>query len=381
MARDYYQIIGVDEKASTDEIKKKYRVLAKKYHPDRNKGDKKAEERFKEISEAYDTLKDDKKRQQYDMIRRYGGDPRMAGGGGGFPGGGFPGGGFGQGGGQFNMNDLFGNGGAGGMGDIFSTLFGDNVRSRTRQRYQQRPQGPRKGRNIKIDMKITPEQSESGVKKKIRIMLPEACDTCNGSGYTKSGGNRVCSRCKGTGQVSFAQGGFAISRPCPSCLGRGVEQGQTCKRCKSIGAVKKRKTIAVKIPAGIEDNGTVRLRGIGYPGKNGGPKGDLIIKVSIMTDQKFEREEKDIKTTVDISFPQAAMGTKVPVQTLTKKVMLNIPAGTQPGTKMRLKGAGIKVGDDTGDLLVTVNIVVPKDLSDRQKELLEEFEELSKAAA
>ncbi|MCK5127086.1 MAG: molecular chaperone DnaJ [candidate division Zixibacteria bacterium] len=380
MARDYYQILGVDEKADKDEIKKKYRVLAKKYHPDRNKGDKASEDKFKEISAAYDTLKDDKKRQQYDMIRRYGGDPRM--GGSGFPGGGFPGRGFPGGGGfrsngNIDINDMFG---SGGMGDIFSALFGDNVRSRTRQRNRQ-PNQPRKGRSLKIDMDITPEQSANGVKKKIRIMLPEECDTCNGSGYKKGGGSRACTRCHGTGQVSFAQGGFAISRPCPSCLGRGVEQRQMCDRCKGTGAIKKRKTIAVKIPAGIEDTGTVRLRGLGYPGKNGGSKGDLIIKVSIMGDQKFAREDKNIKTSVDISFPQAALGTKVPVQTLTKKVMLNIPAGTQPGTKMRLKGAGIKVGDEQGDLLVTVNIVVPKDLTDRQKELLEEFEELSKQAA
>lgn len=380
MARDYYKILGVDEKAGKDEIKKKYRVLAKKYHPDRNKGDSQAEEKFKEISEAYDTLKDDKKRQQYDMLRRYGGDPRMAGAqGAGFPGGGFRTNGdfrqsFGRG---FDPNDMFG---GGGLGDIFSALFGDNVRARTRQRH--RPSNrPRKGRDIKIDMKVSVAESASGVKKKIRIMLPEQCGTCGGSGYTQGGGERVCSRCNGTGQVSFAQGGFAISRPCPNCFGRGIEQGQMCDRCRGTGAVKKRKTVSVKIPAGIEDGGSVRLRGLGYPGKNGGSKGDLIIKVNVMADQKFEREDKDIRTTVDVTFPQAALGAKVPVQTLTKKVMLNIPAGTQPGATLRLRGAGIKVGDETGDLLVTVNLKVPKNLSDRQKELLEEFEELSKAAA
>ncbi|MEZ5359028.1 MAG: molecular chaperone DnaJ [Candidatus Zixiibacteriota bacterium] len=379
MARDYYQILGVDEKASKDEIKKKYRTLAKKYHPDRNKGDAKAEEKFKEISEAYDTLKDDKKRQQYDMLRRYGGDPRMAGArGAGFPGGGFGNGNFQQSfGGDFDINDLFG---GGGLGDLFSSLFGDNVRTRARQR-QQPPNRPTNGRDIKIDMKISVEESASGTQKKIRIMLPNECETCGGSGFTKGGGNRVCSRCNGTGQVSFAQGGFAISRPCPTCFGRGVEQGQICDRCRGTGAVKKRKTITVKIPAGIEDGGSVRLRGIGFPGRNGGSKGDLLIKVKIMSDQKFERDGKHIKTTVDVTFPQAALGAKIPVQTLTKKVMLNIPAGTQPGAVLRLRGAGIKVGDDTGDLLVTINLTVPKNLSARQKELLEEFEELSKQAA
>ena len=381
MARDYYEILGVDEKAAVDEIKKKYRVLAKKYHPDRNKGDKQAEEKFKEISAAYDVLKDPKKRQQYDTMRRFGGDPRM--GGGGHPGGRqfYTNGDYQQAfGGNFNMDDLFG---GGGIGDIFSSLFGDNVRSRGRRGgfRQQQQNRARKGRDVKIDMDITGVQAVSGTTKKIRIHLPETCETCSGSGYTTGGGNHVCSRCHGTGQVSFAQGGFAISRPCPSCLGRGVEQGKVCTRCRGTGAIKKLKTLAIKIPAGIEDGGSVRLKGLGYPGKNGGPKGDLLIKVKIMDKQTYQREDKDIKTTVDISFPQAALGTKVPVQTLTKKVMLTIPAGTQPGAVLRLRGAGIKVKDDTGDLLVTVNVAVPKTLTPRQKELLEEFEELTKVAA
>ncbi|MEE9443387.1 MAG: molecular chaperone DnaJ [candidate division Zixibacteria bacterium] len=379
MARDYYKTLGVDENAKTDEIKHKYRTLAKKYHPDHNKGDKQAEEKFKEISEAYDVLKDDKKRQQYDTMRKFGGfDPRQ--GAGGFPGGGggrfYTNGDFRQAfGGNFDMNDLSG---LGGLGDIFSSLFGDNIRTRTRQRGYGTPppNAPRKGRDIRITMKISVEQSATGVAKKIKMHLPESCSSCSATGYV-SGGQRVCSRCSGTGQVTHTQGAFAISRPCPSCLGRGVEPGQMCQRCRGTGAVKKRKKLSVKIPPGIEHDGTVRLKGLGYPGKNNGPQGDLIIKVNIMDDQKFKREDSDIHTSVDISFPQAALGAKVAVQTLSKKVMLNVPAGTQPGSLLRLRGAGLSVGDKSGDLFVTVNVKVPTTLTDRQKELLQEFEELT----
>jgi len=372
MPKDYYQVLGVDEKANAEEIKKKYRALAKKYHPDRNKGNREAEEKFKDISEAYDVLKDDKKRQQYDMMRRFGAyDGR--------PGGGPQGGrfytdndfsqAFGD---QFNINDLFG---FGGLGDIFSSLFGENVRTRRRTSpFGNMGGGPEKGTDLRADIKITFLQAASGVTKKIRVSVPDTCPTCNGSGTISGGGEVQCSRCNGTGQVTYAQGNFAISRPCPSCLGRGVMPGQTCKTCGGAGVTKKQKTINVKIPAGIDNGGVIRLRGLGYPGRNGGPKGDLIIKVRVMENQQFTREGSDIHTSVDITFPQAALGAKVPVKTLTKKVMLTIPPGTQPGTVLRLHGVGLSVGDRTGDLLVTVNLRVPTTLTARQKELLHEFE-------
>ncbi len=373
MPKDYYKILGVSEKADKDEIRKKYRALAKKYHPDRNKGDKTAEERFKEISEAYQVLKDDKKRQQYDNMRRFGG----------FAGAGRPGAGgkrfytegdfsemFGN---NFNINDLFG---FGGLGDIFSSMFGDNVRARGRSPYGRQQAGPRTGRNIRAELKITAEQAASGTSKKIRLGVPDTCQTCKGQGTVAGSGETVCPRCHGTGQVTSVQGNFSVSRPCPACLGRGVQPGQTCGACSGSGTVKKKKTVRVKIPAGITNNETIRLRGLGYPGTGGGPTGDLIIKVNVMGEQKYSRDDKDINTSVDITFPQAALGARVPVQALTRKVNVTIKPGTQPGTILRLKGLGL----GGGDLKVRVNVVVPTNLTDRQKELLKEFESESVAA-
>jgi molecular chaperone DnaJ len=367
MARDYYQILGVSETTGKDEIKRKYRELAKKYHPDRNKGNKEAEEKFKEISEAYHVLNDDQKRRQYDSMRRFGGfDGGVRGG---------PGGGrfyteadfsqtFGNG---FRFDDLFG---FGGLGDIFSSMFSDNVRTRRRQKA-----GPAKGKDIRAELTITPEQSLRGVTKKIKLAVPTPCAECAGEGTVAGSGQSICPRCQGTGQTTHVQGNFSISRPCPSCLGQGVIPGQTCRVCGGLGVVKPKKTVAVKIPAGIEDGGTVRLRGLGYPGQQGGPNGDLIIEVKIMADQKFNREGNDIHTTVNVTFPQAALGAKVPVQALAKKVMLAIKPGTQPGSILRLKGLGLAVGEQAGDLLVTVHVTVPTSLTERQKELLREFEE------
>jgi molecular chaperone DnaJ len=378
MARDYYKILGVDEKAGKDEIKKKYRQLAKKYHPDRNQGSKEAEEKFKEISEANDVLSDDKKRSQYDTMRRFGGFNGRHPGQGGFPGGGrfYTDADFSQAfGSGFNINDLSG---LGGLGDIFNMIFGDNVRMRQRGPFRQRRTGPQKGRGLRAEIGITIQQSIDGVTKKIKLSVPDSCPECKGSGSVAGGEQKVCPRCKGTGQVTHAQGGFSISRPCPSCLGRGVTMGQDCGLCRGRGIVKKKKTIAAKIPAGISDGDTVRLRGLGYPGKNGGPKGDLIIKVKIMGDKKYKREGNDIHTSVDITFPQAALGAKVPVQALSKKVMVTVKPGTQPGTVLRLKGAGLAVGGEAGDLMVTVNLIVPTNLTEKQEELLREFE---KAAA
>jgi molecular chaperone DnaJ len=374
MARDYYKVLGVGEKSGKDEIKKKYRQLAKKYHPDRNQGSKEAEEKFKEISEAYDILSDDKKRQQYDTMRRFGGINGSRPGGGGFPGGGrfYTNGDFSQAfGDQFNVNDLSG---LGGLGDIFSAIFGENVRMRRRGPFRQQRAGPRKGRNLKAEIKISLRQSIDGVTKKIRLAVPETCSECGGAGNVAGGEQKVCPRCKGTGQVTHAQGSFSISRPCPSCLGRGVTMGQDCGSCRGLGSVKKRKMVSVKIPAGINDGETIKLSGLGYPGKNRGAKGDLIIRVKIMGDQKYKREGNDIHTKVEISFPQAALGAKVPVQSLSKKIMVTIPGGTQPGTILRLKGLGLTVGDKAGDLLVTVNVIIPTDLTEKQKELLREFE-------
>ncbi len=380
MAGNYYKTLGVDEKAGKDEIKKKYRQLAKKYHPDRNHGSKKAEEKFKEISEAYNVLKDDQKRQQYDTMRRFGGfnGAGRPGAGGGFPGGGrfYTNGDFSQAFGEgFNVNDLSG---LGGLGDIFSALFGENMRARGRASHRQRRARPTRGRDIHAELEITLDQSVEGVKKKIKLGMPEACSECKGVGHVAGGEQKVCPRCHGTGQVIHAQGGFSISRPCPSCLGRGVTMGQDCPSCRGLGTIKRKKVVSVKIPAGIADGETIKLRGLGYPGKNGGPTGNLIIRIKVMGDQKYKREGSDINTSVEITFPQAALGAKVPVQSLSKKIMITIKPGTQPGTILKLKGLGLAVGDKKGDLYVTVKVLVPTILTDRQKELLQEFD---KAAA
>jgi molecular chaperone DnaJ len=256
-------------------------------------------------------------------------------------------------------------------------MFGDNVRARGRSSYRRRKAGPTRGRDIHAEIEISPEQAAEGVKKKIRLGIPEPCQECKGVGHVAGGEQKVCPRCKGTGQVTHAQGGFSISRPCPSCLGRGVTMGQDCPVCKGLGTVKRKKTVSVKIPAGINDGETIKLRGLGYPGKNGGPTGNLIIRIKVMGDQKYKREGNDINTSVDITFPQAALGTKVPVQSLSKKVMVTIKPGTQPGTVLKLKGLGLAVGDKKGDLYVKVNVVVPTNLTERQKELLEEFDKVA----
>ena len=377
MPKDFYKTLGVDEKAGIDEIKKRYRTLAKKYHPDHNKGNHDAEEKFKDISEAYEVLKDDQKRQQYDTMRRFGGVNGRPGasGHGGAPGGGrfYTDADFSQAfGDRFDVNDLFG---FGGLGDIFGSMFGENVRGR-RGGPSGRAAGPQKGKDLRAEIKITLEQAAKGTTKKIRIAVPENCATCGGTGTVQGAGETICPRCQGSGQIAHVQGNFAISRPCPSCLGRGIMPGKPCQTCGGKGTTKTKKTIAVKIPAGIENGGTVRLRGLGYPGSGSAPTGDLIIRVTYMDNQKYKREGNDIQTSVTISFPQAALGAKVPVTALTKKIMLTIPPGTQPGTVMRLRGLGLAVPDDApkGDLLVTVNVSVPTTLTDRQKELLREFD-------
>lgn len=379
MAKDYYQVLGVSENADKDEIKKKYRELAKKYHPDRNKGNKAAEEKFKEISEAYQVLNDDEKRRQYDNMRRFGGF------GAGAQQGGFPGGGrfytdadfsqvFGD---RFNINDLFR---GGGLGDIFSSLFGENVRARHSGSFGRREGGPQKGRDIRAELDVSVSQAASGTSRKIRLGVPNTCDACGGQGTVAGKGETICPRCHGSGQITHVQGNFSISRPCPSCLGRGVLPGQTCSVCNGAGVTKKKKTIRVTIPAGVKNGETIRLRGLGYPGAAGGPTGDLVIKVNVMSDEKYHREGNDIHTAVDITFPQAALGAKVTVQALTKKVNVTIKPGTQPGTVLRLKGLGLAVGDKKGDLLVTVSVKVPTNLTERQKELLREFDAITAAA-
>lgn len=385
MSKDYYNILGVAENSSKADIKKSFRNLAKKYHPDRNQGDKTAEDKFKNISEAYDILNDDKKRQQYDMMRKYGGSfAGGPGGPGGFGGQGGPGG-FGgfdfsnMGNGSFRAEDL---GGFGSFADIFSSIFGGGGmpgqgsmggQAEPGRGQRQRP-GATRGNDLSLTLKISFEESISGIKKTIALNRPETCKVCTGTGAEPGSGQQTCPQCGGRGTISTAQGGFSVSRPCPRCLGRGVTPGQSCHVCNGTGSTKVKKKIAVKIPEAVEDGAKIRLRGIGNPGRNGGQNGDLIITVAVKKHQQFKREGKNIFTTVDISYPQAVLGCKVPVKTLTKTINLTIPPGTIHGTKLRLKGMGLVLNGIKGDQYVEVNISVPKKVSGKQKKILEELQ-------
>jgi len=364
MSKDFYNVLGVPENAAKDDIKKSFRKLAKQYHPDRNPGNKAAEARFKEITEAYEVLGDDKKREQYDMMRKYGAF------GGGFGPGAAGTGGFdpSQFGGSFRFEDL---GGFGSFADIFSSIFGDeDIFSGARR--GRKPQ-PRKGSDLAINLSVSFEESISGTGKTIILNKPSLCDICRGSGEEPGSGQQICPQCSGRGSVSYAQGAFSISRPCPRCLGRGAIPGRPCFKCSGTGRVKEKKKVRIKIPAGINDGGKVRLRGMGNPGDNGGPEGDLVITVNVGENQQFKRQGNDIYTTAEISFPQAVLGSKIPIKTLTRTVNLSIPPGTKSGTKLRLRGMGLTVNGSQGDQFVEIDIKVPKEISPKQKELLEEL--------
>lgn len=378
MSKDYYNILSVAENASKDDIKKAFRGLAKKYHPDRNQGDKTAEAKFKDISEAYDILNDDKKRQQYDMMRKYGA----------FSGAGGPGGpgGFGGGAGGFDFSN-FSNGsfraedlgGFGSFADIFSSIFGGNDmsgHSRTggQARGQRRQPSASRGNDLSLKLEVSFEESISGIKKTIALNKPESCKVCSGSGAEPGSSQQTCPHCGGRGTISTAQGAFSVSRPCPRCLGRGVMPGQSCRVCNGAGQTKVKKKIAVKIPEGVEDGAKIRLRGLGNPGRNGGQNGDLLINVAVKKHQQFERKGHNIYTTVELSYPQAVLGCKVPVKTLTKTINLTIPPGTKSGTKLRLKGMGLALNGVKGDQYVEINISVPEKVSKKQKKILEELQ-------
>ena len=373
--KDYYKILGVDEKASPDEIKKVYRKLAKKYHPDTNPDDAQAAERFKEANEANEVLSDPKKRKQYDDLRR-------------FAHAGYGAGGFQQGGRQgFDINDIlnqFGRkgggrgrtftqedlGGFGGLGDIFSNIFDRG------QRFRQERYGPRGGQDLHAEVEVPFDVAAKGGSAVIPISKEEACDRCGGSGAEPGSKVEKCPQCGGSGMVSVSQGAFAVSRPCPRCYGRGEIVSEPCTKCGGAGQVAARKRLSVKIPSGIADGQNIRLRGQGQPGSSGGPPGDLIIKVRIMPHHFFRRRGANIHCDIDINLAQAVLGSQVKVRTLAEKhAMLKIPPGTQPGTTFRLKGLGVKTGSRLGDQLVTVNIEIPAKLSAEDKKLFERLAE------
>lgn len=346
--RDYYEVLGVDKNATDTDIKKAYRQMAKKYHPDVNQEDKTAEARFKEANEAYEILSDSQKRAQYDQFGHEGAS--------------------GQG---------FGGFGEGGFGDIFDMFFGNTGAGGSSRRRN----GPEKGADLRYDLEITFEDAAFGIKKDIDVIRNEKCDVCDGSG-AKSGTQPItCSVCHGTGQVQIKQntafGQFVNVKICDTCRGEGKIIVNPCSNCHGKGRIKRARKINLNIPAGIDDNQAITLRGEGEPGTRGGPSGDLYVYISIKPHKLFKRQGYDIYCDIPIAYSQAALGGDIEVPTIEGKVKYNIPEGTQTETVFRLRGKGIKNLRSTnhGDQYVKISVEVPKRLNEKQKELLKHFED------
>ena len=353
--KDYYDILGVDRDADQKEIKKAYRKLAKKYHPDRNPDDPEAGEKFKEISEAYGILSDEDKRARYDQYGHAGiGDD------------------------DFNSED-FARGGFGGLEDLFEMFMGGGF-SGMGQRSQNRPT---RGRDLEYRMEISFEDAAFGTEKTIRIPRQETCQTCDGSGAKPGSNPRTCPKCDGNGQIRVNQrtpfGNMAQIKTCDRCQGRGEIIDEPCPDCNGEGRVTRRRDIKVEIPAGISSGQRIRLSGKGGAGKRGGPSGDLFVRVDVKPHDLFERKGDDVYYELPINFVQAALGDEIQVPTLEGEVKLKIPEGTQPGDSLRLKNKGINHlrSSGRGDQYIKIKVVIPKSLDSEQKELLQKFAKIS----
>ena len=349
--RDYYEVLGVDRSASEDQIKKAYRQQAKKYHPDLNPGDKTAEEKFKEVNEAYEVLSDSEKKAKYDQFGHAGVDPNFGAGG--------------YGGGSYNVD--FGD-----LGDIFSSFFGGGARTRN-------PNAPRRGEDAGATVVISFEEAAFGCKKNINVTRIEKCDTCGGSGAQAGSQPKTCPSCHGTGQINVSQrtpfGVMQSQRVCDQCRGTGKIIEKPCRSCGGKGKVRRTRSEDIKIPAGIDDGQTFVLRGGGHAGDNGGPAGDLRITVSVRPHPIFERRGFDVWCDFPITFTQAALGDELTVPTLDGNVKYNIPGGTQPGDIFKLRGKGItRINSSVrGDQYVRIVLEVPRNLNSKQKSALKEF--------
>ena len=344
--QDYYETLGVTRNASEAELKKAYRRLAMKYHPDRNQGDAKAEEKFKAAKEAYEVLSDPQKRAAYDQFGHAGVDPSATPGGGGFRGGG-------------SFSDIF--------DDVFGDIFGG--RSGGRQAYR--------GADLRYDLELSLEDAVQGVTVKVKIPTHVKCGACNGSGAKKGTSPTTCTTCGGQGQVRMQQGFFSIQQTCPRCKGAGKIITDPCVVCHGSGQVQETKTLSVKIPAGVDTGDRIRLAGEGEPGENGGPPGDLYVQVRIKPHPIFKRIGNDLACEMPISFATAALGGELDVPTLAGRVRLKVPPETQTGKVFRLRGKGVKSIQQrgVGDLLCKVVVETPVHLNQKQKELLQAFEE------
>lgn len=355
---DYYELLGVDRSATGDQIKKAYRKLAVKYHPDKNPDDPSAEERFKKIGEAYEILMDENKRAAYD---RYG---HAA-----FEGGGMGGGRSTAGADPFDIfREVFGGGGGGGGGGIFEEFFGGGARGRDAS-------GRQRGSDLRYDLQITLEEAAAGCEKALELEKLVSCKTCNGSGVGAGGKMVSCRTCGGAGQVISSRGFFQVQQTCPDCRGAGQTISQPCKTCNGDGRTKETSRIKLRIPAGINEGSRLRSSGNGDAGVRGGPAGDLYVVIHIKEHPIFEREEEDLYCEVPVSFGKAALGGELVVPTLEGKASIKIPAGTQSGTTFRLRAKGIQdlSTGRKGDLHVRVQVEVPTKLSSEQKEQIEQF--------
>ncbi|MBO3742062.1 molecular chaperone DnaJ [Actinoplanes flavus] len=373
LEKDFYAVLGVNRSASPDEIKKAYRKLARDLHPDRNPGNKEAEEKFKAASEAYDVLADDKKRKEYDEMRSL------------FGSGAFRRGARGGGGTQFDPSDLFGgfSGGAapgadrrfGGSGfsDIFSSIFsGGQPPGSTARR------GPQRGRDVETEVTLDFVQAVRGTTLPLTLRTPGACDTCRGNGAKPGTTPRACPKCHGTGLISSNQGSFSFSEPCRDCQGSGSIVDEKCPECRGTGGVTKTRSINVRFPAGVADGQRIRLSGRGEPGDRGGPAGDLYVQVKVRPDDLFGRSGDDLTLTVPITIVEAVLGTDLKVPTLDGPVTLRVPPGTPSGRKLRARGKGVaRKEGQAGDLIVTVDVQIPATVTGEARDALEKFGKLT----
>jgi molecular chaperone DnaJ len=369
LEKDFYAVLGVPKSATADDVKKAYRKLARELHPDRNPGNRDAEERFKAVSEAYGVLSDDKQRKEYDEMRTLFGSGafrRSARAGG--PGAGFDpadlfGGGFGTGERRF--------GGSGGFSDLFGSLFSGGASRR----------GPGRGRDVEAEVVLGFGDAVRGTTMPLTLRAPGVCDTCRGTGAKPGTQPRRCPNCGGSGLVTRNQGSFSFSEPCKECQGVGTVVEEKCPECRGTGGVTKTRTINVRFPPGVADGQRIRLAGRGEPGERGGPAGDLYVTVKVRPDAVFGRSGDDLTITVPITFPEAVFGTDLRVPTMDGVVTLRVPPGTPSGRKLRARGKGVvRRNGRVGDLLVTVEVTVPESLSEQARAALETFAANSPAA-